>query len=129
MVQLLDKSDVLEDFAVFHMEGHWDADGTQMIAAIRTAAGNPGIKARKFPWLLMRLLSPFVPLFRELVEMRYLWTTPIHMGNARLKDVLGSEPRTPLDLAVCETLIGIGCVPKGPQARVIGSGTLAVSAS
>jgi nucleoside-diphosphate-sugar epimerase len=41
MVQLLDKSDVLEDFAVFQMEGRWDADGTQMIAAIRTAAGNP----------------------------------------------------------------------------------------
>ena len=71
-----------------------------MIAAIRTAAGNPEIKVRKLPWLLMRLLSPFVPLFRELLEMRYLWAS-----NARLKEVLGTEPRTPLDLAVRETLI------------------------
>jgi nucleoside-diphosphate-sugar epimerase len=77
----------------------------------------------------MLLLSPFVPLFRELAEMRYFWTTPIHMDNAWLKDVLGSEPRTPLDLAVRETLLGTGCVPKDPQAQVIGSRSLAVSAS
>jgi nucleoside-diphosphate-sugar epimerase len=128
MVRLLETSYVPERFAVFHIEGHWDADGTQMIAAIRKAAGNPDIKMRKLPWLLMRLLSPFVPLFRELVEMRYLWATPIHMGNARLKEVLGTEPRTPLDLAVRETLIGIGCVPKEPLRQAIGSDTLAVGA-
>ncbi len=115
MVRLLAKSDVLPGFAVFHMEGHWDADGTQMIAAIRTAARTPDIKLRRFPWLLIRLLSPIVPLFREMAEMRYLWTTPTHMDNARLKQVLGTEPRTPLDLAVRETLIGIGCLPKQPS--------------
>jgi len=128
MVRLLEKSNVLQRFAVVHMEGHWDADGTQMIAAIRKATGNPDIKMRKLPWLLMRLLSPFVPLFRELLEMRYLWATPIHMGNARLKEVLGTEPRTPLDLAVRETLISIGCVPKEPLRQAIGSGPLAVGA-
>jgi nucleoside-diphosphate-sugar epimerase len=98
-----------------------------MIAAIRKAAGNPEIKVRKLPWLLMRLLSPFVPLFRELLEMRYLWTTPTHMSNTRLKEVLGSEPRTPLDIAVRETLIGIGCIQKDAPMK-IGSGPLAVSA-
>jgi nucleoside-diphosphate-sugar epimerase len=99
-----------------------------MIAAIRKAAGNPEIKVRKLPWLLMRLLSPFVPLFRELLEMRYLWATPIRMSNTRLKEVLGSEPRTPLDIAVRETLIGIGCIQKDASMKVIGSGPLAVSA-
>ena len=128
MVRLLEKFDVLERFAVFHMEGHWDADGTQMIAAIRKAAGNPDITVRKLPWPLMRLLSPVVPLFRELVEMRYLWANPIHMGSERLKDVLCAEPHTPLDLAVRETLIGIGCVPKEPLRQAIGSDSLAVSA-
>ena len=67
-------------------------------------------------------------LFRELVEMRYLWATPIHIDNERLKDVLGAEPHTPLDLAVRETLIGIGCVPKEPLRQAIGSDSLAVSA-
>jgi hypothetical protein len=76
----------------------------------------------------MRLLSPFMPLFRELGEMRYLWITPIRMGNERLKDVLGAEPHTPLDVAARETLIGIGCMPMAPLRQAIGSASLAVSA-
>ncbi|MEJ1976289.1 MAG: hypothetical protein WDN49_09495 [Acetobacteraceae bacterium] len=81
-----------------------------MIAAIREATGNPDVKVRGTPWLMMRMLSPFVVLFRELAEMRYLWTTPIHMDNARLIAVLGAEPRTPLAIAVRETLAGMRCL-------------------
>jgi hypothetical protein len=50
------------------------------------------------------------------------------MGNERLKDVLGAEPHTPLDVAVRETLIGIGCMPMAPLRQAIGSASLAVSA-
>jgi nucleoside-diphosphate-sugar epimerase len=110
IVRLLEKSSELEPFAVFHMQGHWDADGTEMIAAIRRTVGNPRIKVAKMPWGLMRLLSPFVPLFRELAEMRYLWTTPVRLDNAHLLSVLGAEPHTPLDAAVRETLLSLGCL-------------------
>ena len=58
----------------------------------------------------MRVLAPFVPLFRELVEMRYLWNVPIRMDNKRLKAFLGAEPHTRLDIAVRNTLIGLGCL-------------------
>ncbi len=111
MVRLIERTDSLEPFAIFHMEGQWDPDGTRMIAAIRSAAGNPRIRVRRFPWLAARLLSPVVPLFRELLEVRYLWRTPVHMGNQRLVRVLGEEPRTPLVTAVRETLAGMGCLP------------------
>jgi nucleoside-diphosphate-sugar epimerase len=108
--RLLERSASLERFAVFHMEGHWDADGTHIIDAIRRTAGNPRTKVRPMPWRLMRLLSPFVPLFRELAEMRYLWITPARMRNERLRAVLGTEPHTPLDEAVRNTLIGLHCL-------------------
>ena len=126
MARLLEKPDMLERFAVFHMEGHWDAYGTQMIAAIRKVAGGPDIKARKLPWLLLRLLSPFVPLFRELMEMSYLWNVQLHMGNGRLKGFLGAEPHTPLEIAVRESLTGAGCPPRDfardvPVSRFISS--------
>ena len=49
MVQLLERADTLDAFAVFHMHGHWDADGSQMIGAIRRAVGNPNLKVRAFP--------------------------------------------------------------------------------
>jgi nucleoside-diphosphate-sugar epimerase len=110
MVRLLEKPEALEPFAVFHMDGHWDADGTQMVAAIRKAVGDPNIKVRKMPWWLLRLASPVVPLFRELLEMRYLWKEPIRMDNTTLKAALGAEPHTPLDEAVHTTLSGLGCL-------------------
>ncbi|HKD20579.1 MAG TPA: NAD(P)H-binding protein [Rhizomicrobium sp.] len=110
MVRLLEVSDRLDPFAVFHMDGHWDADGTQMIEAIRRAVGDPKIPVGKTPWLLMRAASPFVPVFRELLEMRYLWQLPIRMNNARLKATLGEEPHTPWDIAVRTTLQGLGCL-------------------
>lgn len=110
MAQLIEKSDSIEPFAVFHMEGHWDADGTRMTGAIRKLTGNPSLKIGKTPWLLMRLLSRFVPLFHEVIEMRYLWRMPVHMNNAKLRNMLGEEPHTPLDAAVRATLNGLGCL-------------------
>lgn len=110
MVQLLERAEALPDLACFHMQGHWDADGTQMIAAIRTALGRNDVKVSAMPWTLMRAASPFVPLFRELAEMRYLWEQPVRMRNERLLSVLGTEPHTPLARAVRDTLIGLGCL-------------------
>jgi nucleoside-diphosphate-sugar epimerase len=115
MVELLQKSETLDPFAVFHMEGHWDADGTEMINAIRRAAGNSNIRVRRLPWPLILLLSPMVPLFHELAEMRYLWNLPVRMDNERLKQFLGAEPHTPLDTTVRDTLIGFDCLKPDPK--------------
>lgn len=116
MVALVEREDLLEPFAVFHLHGHWDQDGTRMAQAIRRVVGTPGIKVRSFPWWVVTAASPFVPLFRELKEMRHLWQQPVRMGNARLLDVLGHEPHTPLDEAVRATLAGMGCLDGTPQA-------------
>src|SRR5215472_8682264 len=37
MVELLARRDSLEPFANFHMSGHWDADGTELAAAMQRA--------------------------------------------------------------------------------------------
>jgi nucleoside-diphosphate-sugar epimerase len=110
MVRLVEIGDTLPAFAAFQMEGYWDADGSGMIGAIRRVTGNPALKVRPLPWRLLALASPFVPLFRELREMRYLWGTPIRMNNARLAGVLGTEPHTSIDDAVRATLTGLGCL-------------------
>ena len=121
MVRLVEKGDALPAFATYHMEGHWDADGTRIAAAIARAAGKPELKSGAFPWWLLALGSPFVPVFRELREMRYLWRQPVRMSNARLRAVLGCEPHTPLDTAMRATLIGLGCLEDaekdGPDQR------------
>jgi nucleoside-diphosphate-sugar epimerase len=114
MVQLLERRDALAPFAVFHMAGHWDANGMQMAEAIcRVVTGRGGRqpKLRAFPWWLVKLASPFVATFRELLEMRYLWYTPVRMSSAHLQATLGQEPHTPLDEAVEAALEGMGCLP------------------
>ena len=107
---LLEREQTLETFSTFHMDGHWDPDGTEMIAAIRRVVGKPDLKVRAFAWWLLAVASPVVPLFRELREMRYLWQTAIRMDNARLVIVLGAEPHTPLEQAVRATLADFGCL-------------------
>jgi nucleoside-diphosphate-sugar epimerase len=113
MVELLARRDALESFAVFHMAGHWDADGSQICESIqRVVARRTGQTPRlsAFPWWLLSLASPFVTTFREMREMRYLWRESIRMDNSRLMAVLGKEPHTPLDEAVEATLIGQGSI-------------------
>jgi nucleoside-diphosphate-sugar epimerase len=118
MVALLARRDRLEPVAPFHMAVHWDANGTQLAAAIQRSAVRHDAaipKLRAFPWWVMRLASPFVITLRELLEMRYLWREPVRMCNARLVATLGKEPRTPLDSTVDATLMGVGCVSAGLQ--------------
>ena len=110
MVRLIEREDRLKAFAVFHMDGHWDGDGTAIVGAIGRACGKENLPARNFPWWAVTLASPFVPLFREMLEMRYLWREPLRMDNSRLVAVLGEEPHTPLDEAVRITLQGLGCL-------------------
>ena len=114
MVALLERRASLDAFACFHMAGHIDRDGMQMVQAIqrvvlRRTGQQPSVGS--FPWWLLKLAAPFVVTFRELQEMRYLWQTPLCMDNQRLVEVLGSEPHTPLEHAVEATLIGLGCLP------------------
>jgi len=110
MVQLLERESTLALFETFHFRGHWDANGGEMVEAIRRVIGNPSAPVRKFPWLVVTLASPFVTLFREMMEMRYLWKEPLQLSNERLVQVLGAEPHTPLDVAVRTTLEGLGCL-------------------
>jgi nucleoside-diphosphate-sugar epimerase len=113
MARLVEREDALDAFETFHMDGHWDGDGTMMTGAIQRVYGESASKLGRFPWWLIRLAQPFVPMFREIMEMRYLWQVPLRLSNARLVALLGNEPHTPLDRAVQATLAGQGCLPGG----------------
>ena len=109
MVRLAEM-DSLADFEAFHMAGHWDHDGRQMVEAIRHALAEPDLPVRSLPWWAVRLAAPFVPFCREVAEVAYLWREPVRLANTRLVSRLGEEPCTPLRLAVANTLAGLGCL-------------------
>jgi len=118
MVALIERRSELDPFARFHMNGHWDPDGAAMCAAIAGVVTRHGGRATVggFPWWLVRLATPFNETLREMWDMRYLWRQPVRLDNARLVDVLGAEPHTPLDVAVARTLAGLGCLPANSPA-------------
>jgi nucleoside-diphosphate-sugar epimerase len=110
MVRLIEQEHRLPVFATYHMLGHWDADGTRMIGAIRGCVDRPHLKVRAFPWWVLPVMSPFSEMFREMREMRYLWKEPIRMENSLLLEALGEEPHTPWDKAVRNALTSLHCV-------------------
>lgn len=114
VLELIERRASLDAFARFHMAGHVDTDGTQMTQAIqRVVLRRTGHQPRvgRFPWWLMKLIAPFVVTVREMLEMRYLWQTPLLLDNRRLVAALGQEPHTPLEQAVEATLADLGCLP------------------
>ena len=60
------------------------------------------------PWTLLRLFGIVVPVFRELSEVAYLWSTPHTIDGTRLAAVIGEIPYTPLDRAVAAALLELG---------------------
>ncbi|KRB92576.1 NAD-dependent epimerase/dehydratase family protein [Duganella sp. Root198D2] len=116
MIALLDKRDELPAFASYHMAGYWDHDGTGFGQAIQRVVAAHGAKLPKlkaFPWWLIRLAAPFNETLREMMEMRYLWLRAVRMENQKLRQVLGTEPHTPLETALTRTLGSLGCLPSG----------------
>jgi nucleoside-diphosphate-sugar epimerase len=110
--EIADRERDLPAFETFHFAGHWLEPGIELAHAVRRASCDPRLPIRSFPWLFVKLLSPFVPLFREVLEMKYLWNTSLQLDNAKLVALLGREPHTPLDDAIGESLRGLGCLPQ-----------------
>ena len=54
--------------------------------------------------------QPFRTVFREMLELRYLWRQPLRIDNTKHVAFLGVEPHTPIDEAVRTTLVGLGCL-------------------
>ena len=98
----------LAPYTVLHHAG-LTLTGAQLQAAFAAALGRP-LRAKAFPWWLMRLAAPFAPLPRALLEMRYLWQRPHQLDGSRLRALLAQTgvlvPDTPLDMVVRACLAG-----------------------
>ncbi|WP_187969987.1 NAD(P)H-binding protein [Aquibium microcysteis] len=109
--RLLDAPERLRPFEMLQFEGVCDHDGRQMVEAIRRATGRR-LRVFAFPWWLIRAAGLFGGFPREAAEIAPYWRHPVRLDNARLVDLLGEEPRTPLDIAVTETLASLGCLDR-----------------
>jgi nucleoside-diphosphate-sugar epimerase len=106
LVRLVEARDQLAPFATFGFAGH-AMTGREMAGAISRACRRD-FKVDFMPWRLLKVLGIAVPMFRELSEISYLWSTPHAIDGAALKAVIGDLPHTPLDQAVAASLAALG---------------------
>ncbi len=111
MVTLAERDD-LGAFEVFHMRGH-TVTGDELVAAMSRVAGRK-LSVSRLPWFALHAIAPFNETMREMLEMRYLWETPVLLDNARLVGRLGAEPHTPIDEALRAALDGLNVLPQTP---------------
>lgn len=112
--RLIERRQQLPAYADFQFAGQV-LTGADLAQQVRQVSGEPGMKATGFPWWLVHLIAPFNLTFKGLLEMRYLWNQPITLDNAKLVAELGEEPRTPISVALTETLSAMNCLPQGGQ--------------
>ena len=106
MVQLVDQRERLASFATLGFAGH-AVTGRELAAAISRACRRD-FKIDFMPWRLLKVMGIVVPAFRELTDIAYLWSTPHAIDGARLAQVIGDVPRTPLDQAIAASLAALG---------------------
>jgi len=105
MVRLAEKREQLGVFETFGFPGH-AITGRTLVDAIATASGrnNRDLKVRQMQWWLIKVLSPFFALPRELSELDYLWKVPHRIAGDKLKAMIGDAPHTPLETAIKRAL-------------------------
>jgi nucleoside-diphosphate-sugar epimerase len=106
LVCLVEARGRLPPFAAFGFAGH-AVTGREFVAAI-SGVCRRDFKIGFMPWRLLQLAGFGVPLFRELAEISYLWSTPHAIDGAALASVIGDVPHTPLDQAIAASLATLG---------------------
>jgi nucleoside-diphosphate-sugar epimerase len=111
MVQLAERRERLAPFAPLGFAGH-AVTGREFLAAVSRACRRD-FKIDFVPWRLLKMMGLVVPVFRELTDISYLWSTPHAIDGARLTEIIGDIPRTPLDRAITASLAALGLKRRG----------------
>lgn len=126
-VRVAEVRDRLLPAEVLHFRGHAlsGSDWRDVLTPIAREQGylppDRELKLSTLPWGVIRAGGLLVPEWASMAEMRYLWTTPHALDNARLVSLIGAEPHTDLADAVRCSLAELGmlgrpaAVPSGPR--------------
>jgi nucleoside-diphosphate-sugar epimerase len=116
IARLLEREGELGRFEVFHFAGHGFARGVEIAEATQAAAGISAARIRRFPWFVIYLLSPFVAMFREMLEMRYLWSASLCSTIASWSRSSAAS-RTRRSIARCErrSKVWAACLRRVPR--------------
>lgn len=95
--RLIARRDELGPSEVFNFSS-FQLPSRDLLEAVNEVLPSPR-PVRAMPWWLLRPLSPFVPMLRELFDVKYLWDQQLLLDDSKLERFLGDVPRTPLPKA------------------------------
>jgi nucleoside-diphosphate-sugar epimerase len=104
IARLVECQHPMSAYEVFHFRGHWFERGVEMAEQVCRVRGISRRAIKPFPWWMLKMAAPVINAFREMLEMRYLWQIPLELDNAKLRELLGGEPHTPIETALAATL-------------------------
>lgn len=110
-VRVAEKRAALHGHHRLNFKGH-TLTGNEFKAATEALLGR-SLRTGTLPWWLIRLAAPFMPMWRELLVMRYLWERPHALDDTALRALIGTVPHTPLPQALRVTL----AAPDQPSAE------------
>lgn len=90
----------------WNFAGSGTATQRELVTKIYAMAGSP-LRMMVIGKTTLRIIGLFSPLMREMVEMHYLQTDPVLIGDGRLEKLLGSLKRTSYDQGIRLTLEAI----------------------
>lgn len=114
----------LPAFARFHFAGH-TLTGAEFLAALERVATGLGVRPAggfrrgSMPWPLLRAGGVFVPMWREIAAMAYLWRVPHALDGTALAAAVGPIAATPIDDALCAALVELGFGPSAESGPAI----------
>jgi len=99
--KLLQRSDELESFNLFHFQGMQLS--MREIADAMQDAYRRRVSIKPFSWWPIKLASPFSTLCRGLIEMRYLWNEELFLSDDKLRSFLHNDvPSTDIRTALLQ---------------------------
>ena len=111
---LAGKREDLPAFDQFTFAGH-TLSGEAMRAHVEAILGHK-LKRAGVPWLVLRAGGLFVPMWREVHEMSYLWFTPHRLDDAKFQVAAGPFAYTPERDAIRTALAELNLLGAGKAA-------------
>jgi nucleoside-diphosphate-sugar epimerase len=99
----------LRGYRVYHFPGY-AITGAELHHQLEQAVGH-ALRLRPLPWWSLQLATPFSPMARAVLQMRYLWQRPHRLVDTGLSELIGTVPKTPLPEALRASLQDLDMLP------------------
>lgn len=104
-VKLAEMRAQLHRFENFHFAGHF-VTGEHYVRTLANITGRK-LRSKRLFWPALWLAGAFMPLYREIYRMRYLWHSAHALSDPRLDGLLGADFGTPFAKAMARTVADV----------------------